>query len=350
MMKNVLIDMHRLKHNPYNGLYIFSSGLGRALASINEEETKLNFYLPENFFGFFGEQFHYVKHRSRDKFFMWGTEKYDVWHITTQISWYKPFNKKTKVVYTIHDLNFLIEEKENVKRNHRLLKNIQKKIDRADFVTCISKYTLSTVQQHLQLSNKPTAVIYNGCDVRTYPGFDKPTYRPEKPFLFSLGLVEPRKNFHVLPPLLLDNDYELIIGGLYDHPYAKEVIAATESYGVGSRVKLTGAITEEEKYWYYKNCDAFLFPSYAEGFGLPVIEAMHYGKPVFISTKTCLPEIGGDVAYYLHSFEFEAMRKIFTEGMQHYQLTQPQQLIKERAAFFSWHKAALQYMSIYKSL
>jgi hypothetical protein len=71
---------------------------------------------------------------------------------------------------------------------------------------------------------------------------------------------------------------------------------------------------------------------------------MHYGKPVFISTKTCLPEIGGDVAYYFHSFESETMRKILAEGMQHYQLTQPQQLIKERAAFFSWPKAAQQYM------
>jgi glycosyltransferase involved in cell wall biosynthesis len=150
--------------------------------------------------------------------------------------------------------------------------------------------------------------------------------------------------------LLLDNDYELIIGGLNNHSYAKQVIAAAETYGVGNRVKLTGPITEEEKYWYYKNCDAFLFPSYAEGFGLPVIEAMHYGKPVFISTKTCLPEIGGNAAYYFHSFESQPMRKAFAGGMQHYQRTQPQQLIKERAAFFSWKKAAQQYIDVYKQL
>jgi glycosyltransferase involved in cell wall biosynthesis len=349
-MKNILVDMHRLKNNPYNGLYIFSCGLGKALAAMKDDEIKLNFYLPENFFGFFGERLQYVRHRSADKFFKWDTRKYDVWHITTQISWYRPFNKKTKVVFTIHDLNFLIEEKENVKRNHRLLKNIQKKIDRADFVTCISEYTLSTVRQHLQLGNKPTTVIYNGCDITTFSNFDKPIYRPEKPFILSIGLVEPRKNFHVLPPLLLDNDYELIIGGLNNHPYAKQVIAAAETYGVGNRVKLTGPITEEEKYWYYKNCDAFLFPSYAEGFGLPVIEAMHYGKPVFISTKTCLPEIGGNAAYYFHSFESQPMRKAFAGGMQHYQRTQPQQLIKERAAFFSWKKAAQQYIDVYKQL
>jgi glycosyltransferase involved in cell wall biosynthesis len=349
-MKEVLIDMHRLKNNPYNGLYIFSCELGKALAAIKDEKINLHFYLPKKFFGFFGEQFQYTTHRSRDKFFMWGTRKYDVWHITTQISWYRPFNRKTKVVYTIHDLNFLIEEKENVKRNQRLLKNIQNKINRADFITCISKYTLSTVQEHLQLGNKPTAVIYNGCNITTYPYYDKPVYRPVKSFLFSLGLVEPRKNLHTLPPLLLDNDYELIIGGLNHHPYSKEVIAAAERYGVGNRIKLTGAISEEDKYWYYKNCEAFLFPSYAEGFGLPVIEAMHYGKPVFISSETCMPEIGGDAAYYFDSFEPGPMRKLFIEGMYHYQRTQPQQQIKERAALFSWHRAAEQYIAIYKSL
>jgi len=350
MKKNVLIDMHRLKNNPYNGLYIFSCGLGKALAAVNDDEINLHFYLPKNFFGFFGEQFQYVRHRSRDKIFMLGTEKYDVWHITAQISWYRPFNKKTKVVYTIHDINFLIEEKENVKRNRRLLRNIQKRIDRADFITCISKYTLSTVHEHLQLGNKPMAVIYNGCDVRNYPDFDNPVYRPPKPFLFSLGLVEPRKNLHVLPPLLHGNDYELIIAGINNHPYAKEVIAAAESYGIANRIKLIGAIDEQNKYWYYKNCEAFLFPSYAEGFGLPVIEAMHYGKPVFISTETCLPEIGGDAAYYFHSFEPSEMKKVFTEGMQHYRHTQPQQQIKERAAFFSWHKAAQEYINVYKQL
>ena len=97
MKKNVLIDMHRLKSNPYNGLYIFSCGLGKALAAVNDDEINLHFYLPKKFFDFFGEQYQYVRHRSKDKFFMRGTEKYDVWHITTQISWYRPFNKKTKV-------------------------------------------------------------------------------------------------------------------------------------------------------------------------------------------------------------------------------------------------------------
>jgi glycosyltransferase involved in cell wall biosynthesis len=98
----------------------------------------------------------------------------------------------------------------------------------------------------------------------------------------------------------------------------KEVMEAAKKFGVEDRVKLIGPATEEEKYWYYKNCEAFLFPSYAEGFGLPVIEAMYHGKPVFISDKTSLPEVGGDAAYYFRNFEPEYMQEVFKEGMRDY--------------------------------
>src|SRR5205823_7007209 len=124
----------------------------------------------------------------------------------------------------------LIEEKNNTERNHRLLKKIQTKVDRADFITCISEYTLSTVRKQLNLWNKPTAVIYNGCNLIPFPEFYEPEYLPQRSFLFSVGLIEPRKNFHVLPPLLLDNDYEMIIAGLNHHPYKNEIIAAAENY------------------------------------------------------------------------------------------------------------------------
>ena len=92
------------------------------------------------------------------------------------------------------------------------------------------------------------------------------------------------------------------------------------------------------------------FPSIGEGFGLPVIEAMWFGKPVFLSTATCLPEIGGEAAYYFESFDPDDMQAVFEKGMQHYCQTQPQELIKQRAASFSWDKAAKEYTEIYRQL
>ncbi|MCZ2222132.1 MAG: glycosyltransferase family 4 protein [Chitinophagales bacterium] len=349
-MRNVLIDMHRLKHNPYNGLYTFSENLGNALVKNNPNDLQLYFYSPKEKFGIFGEKESYVPHHSKDKFYMFGTNKYDVWHITTQISWYKPFNKKTKIIYTIHDLNFLIEDKENFKRNKRLLKLIQSRINRAHFITAISQYTMNCIEDHLQLHNKPRAIIYNGCNIAVNKNINATKYKPSVPFLFSIGLVQPRKNFHVLPALLKNNNMELIIAGLNNFSYKDEVLAAAKKFGVENRVILIGPVDNDEKQWYYKNCEAFVFPSYAEGFGLPVIEAMYYGKPVFLSKLASLPEIGGKCAYYFDNFEPTIMQKNFEDGMNDYYLRNPQKEIIQQAEKFNWNDVAKQYINIYQTI
>jgi glycosyltransferase involved in cell wall biosynthesis len=349
-MYQVLIDLHRLKYNPFNGLYSVCMNLGHALSVVPHSDMDFHYYLPKKDFGRFGDRVAYTEHRSIDKFYKFGTSKYDVWHITTQLSWYRPFNKRTKQVYTLYDFSYLIEDPNNTKRNQRLLKETQKRIDRADFITGISQYAIDEAAKHLDLRGKPTRAIPLGCTETTFPDFDAPKYRPQRPFLFTIGLVQPRKNFHVLPPLLVDNDYELVIAGLNNYEYGKEVEAAAKKFGVSDRVKLIGPATEEEKYWYYKNCEAFLFPSYAEGFGLPVIEAMFHGKPVFSSDRTSLPEVGGDAAYYFRDFDPDAMRKVFKEGMEDFERRNPVAQIRRQAVRFSWHNAAAEYIDVYREV
>ncbi len=349
-MRQVLIDMHRLKHNPFNGLYSFSKSLGKSLVNAEHDGMQFNFYLPQKDIGIFGDNQQYVSHRSIDKFYMPRTSRFDLWHITTQLSWYRPFNRATKIVYTLHDFSYLIEDPGNIKRNKRLLRETQKRVNRASHVTAISQFVLDQAKEYLDMKNVPSSVIYNGCNVIEYPGFDSPAYRPAVPFLFSVGLIQPRKNFHVLPALLVGNNYELIIGGINEFGYGDQIMAAAVKMGVAHRVKLTGPVTEEDKYWYYRHCDAFVFPSYAEGFGLPVIEAMYHGKPVFISDKTSLPEIGGDAAYYFNNFDPGEMRMVFENGMQDFYFSGRSEKIRQQASLFNWDVSADEYIAIYKSL
>lgn len=349
-MKQVLVDMHRLKYHPFNGLYRFSTELGQALSKREWKELQLNFYVPEKSIGIFGNNISYIKHRSIDKYYRFGTSKFDVWHATTTLSWYRPFNNRTKFVFTLHDLNFLEEEEKNKGHRTRYLRLIRQRAERADFITYISEYTRQYVQEYLDIKDKPGKVIYNGCNLPSNTNFAPPADLPGKPFLFSIGLFMSRKNFHVLPYLLRNNDYELILAGMNDLPYKEVILQEAKKFGVDSRVRMVGAISEQEKFWYYQNCEAFVFPSIGEGFGLPIIEAMWFGKPVFLSTATSLPEIGGNAAYYFKSFDPSDMQSTFEKGMQHYYETQPQQLIKQRAAFFSWDKAAKEYTDVYRTL
>ena len=223
-MKNYLVDLHRLRHNPYNGLYTFSCRLAEHLLQQPLHDEDFYYYLPKNKFGFFGNKPHYVRHKRSHKFYQQGTKKFDVWHLTTGISQYLPFNRKTKLVYTIHDVNFLEEDMPNTKRNARTLKLMQKNATRADHIVGISKFALDLAGTHLDFDNKPTSVIYNGYTVSEFPEFDEPVYKPQKPFLFSISLVQPRKDFHVLPALLVNKDYELVIAGLNHFDYGKKIM------------------------------------------------------------------------------------------------------------------------------
>jgi len=120
---------------------------------------------------------------------------------------------------------------------------------------------------------------------------------------------------------------------------------------VEDRVIFTGPISDEDKFCYIRDCAVFAFPSIAEGFGLPVIEAMRFGKKTLLSKHTCLPEIGGPYAFYLDSddsdylknFAVSDLPKILDEDID-------EAKVREWASQFSWDRAAMEYEKIYRNL
>jgi len=350
-MNNVLIDCERTKY-PNTGLYHFCLNLGNALVQQHDRtKEQLFFYVPPSNTFLFGKDQHYVVQHPFHKIYQPGTGKFQVWHSTFQNSYYRPRNKNTKVLLTIHDLNFLIERKAQPDKVKKYLRIVQKNIDKADHIVCISEFTRQTVLDHLSLNGKSSEVIYNGCNINEFPGYNTPIYKPVRPFIFSLGTVVKKKNFHVLPCLLKDNNYELVIAGVINKEYELKIAETARLHGVESRVKLIGPVSEEDKYWYYKNCLAFAFPSLAEGFGFPLVEAMYYGKPVFISRLTSLPEIAGDTAFYFDDFDPANMQDAFRKGMQHYaEHNHLSAAISARARQFNWTVAAKAYIAAYSTL
>jgi glycosyltransferase involved in cell wall biosynthesis len=349
-MDRIIFDCVAAK-NTVSGLYQVCLNLGNALLKqADPAREAFTFYVHESQPALFGKGQRYIIHTPVHRLFQGQLQLCNVWHSTIQDAKIKPRNRRIKVVLTIHDLNFLIQRKGEPSKIKKYLGRVQANIDRADHIVCISEFTRQTVLENLQTHGKPVDMIYNGCTINEFPGYDTPVYRPSRPFLFALGALVPKKNFHVLPCLLQHNDYELVIAGTRHADYEAQIMQQAALYGVTDRVRLTGEIKEEDKYWYFKNCTAFAFPSLAEGFGLPLIEAMYYSKPAFIAASTSLPEIGGDVAYCFNHFEPEYMQSVFKEGMLHYEKTKPMQAIRERALRFSWDQAAKDYLSIYRIL
>lgn len=93
-----------------------------------------------------------------------------------------------------------------------------------------------------------------------------------------------------------------------------------------------------------------MLPSLAEGFGAPVVEAMKFGKPIFLSDLTSLPEIGGDVSFYFKNFDPDHMLSVFHEGIVRYRQNGLAEAIVNRGHSFAWEKKAIDYLHVYRSL
>jgi glycosyltransferase involved in cell wall biosynthesis len=317
------------------------------------EEEELIFYTPYGMQYWFGENSRHIVQNELHKFRMPSLNAYKVWHATYQDSYYLPFrDKRIKVILTVHDLNFMYDPSKSAAKKQKYLRRLQMLVNRADVIICVSDYGKNDLLFYCDVKNKPVHVIHNGTNSLKEPLLFRNSYEPVKPFIFSLGTITHKKNFHTLLPLVQQHsNMELVIAGRTDdNGYHHFILDTAEKMGISNNIRLLGQISECEKSWYFNNCYAFAFPSRAEGFGLPVTEAMSVGKPIFLSQRTALPEIGGDVAFYFENFSATHMKETFIAGMKQYKRCNMKDDIIKKGKEYCWDHAAQEYRKIYRSL
>ncbi|HET9784337.1 MAG TPA: glycosyltransferase family 1 protein [Terriglobales bacterium] len=272
-----------------------------------------------------------------------------VWHCLHQDSRYWPRERRTPVVLTLHDLNFLKDEDRG--RRERRLRALQRRVERAAVVTAISQSTADIARAHLRLADhRPLAVIYNGNPLDPESEEERPGWAPAGRFLLSVAHLHPKKNQLALLPLLTARpDLTLVLAGEGKPAYVGELRRAAERLGVAGRVVLPGVIGPKVKLWLLRRCEALVFPSLAEGFGLPVVEAMSVGKPVFLSRSDSLPEVGGEAAFYWEDFAPAAMAARLESGLATY-AADPGLAgrLRAQAQRFQWEAAARRYITLYR--
>jgi glycosyltransferase involved in cell wall biosynthesis len=352
-MKKIILDCSLMRYRN-SGLYYYCLNLGLSIKKLldKDQEEKISFYVPSAEIDSFREYSDCViERRWRHKLLKPASFDCDVWHAPFQSGRIlAKKNSRTKILLTIHDLNCLHENKADNERIKSLQKT-QRLIDRSDVLVCISNHCKNDVTAYLDIKNKPLYVIYNGTNDLKISPLKPEGYKPVRPFIFTMGYVNRRKNFHTLVPLLKQNDFDLIIAGKLAEPdYIDEMLSLAVKLGVSERLHILGPVSEDDKAWYLKNCLAFMLPSLAEGFGSTVVEAMKFGKPLFLSNCTSLPEIGGEVAFYFNDFKPDHMQKVFNEGMLTYEKNGLSDKIIERGTEFDWEEKAMEYLKVYRSL
>jgi len=311
-----------------------------------QEGEEITLMVPKKFMGAFGDKVKYVRSWKIYRVFpQWIAAKFDVWHAIHQLSRWDP--NAVHYVLTIHDFNF-VYEKEGRKVQEYLHK-IQRKVDRADRIVAISQFAKSEIEKYMRLSDKPVEVIYNGIErIDLKP--EEPVEGVVQPYLFTIGELKAKKNFHVLLAMMEHMpDKHLYIAGNNSTPYADEIRKEIAQRGL-TNVHLLGLVSEAQKVWLYRHCEAFVFPSLFEGFGLPVVEAMLFRKPVICSHETSLVEIGNKhVSFFEKGYPAEASAQLIRQAIEK-STDKTRKDAFDYATSFSWTNHMQAYLALYRSL
>jgi glycosyltransferase involved in cell wall biosynthesis len=182
---------------------------------------------------------------------------------------------------------------------------------RAAHVIAVSETTASDLVTMLGVSPGKVSVVYNGVDLTRWssePGERDREIREkfglsESSYLLSVGAADWRKNHdHALGALALarrklpDSDVSLVWAARLDPTTQVELRRKAREHGVSAAFQMIGYVSDEELAALYRGAIAQLFPSRAEGFGYPLVEAMASGCPVITSDCSSLAEIAGDAA------------------------------------------------------
>lgn len=265
-------------------------------------------------------------------------------------------SKALKIAY-IHDVLFLDYPQYYTRAEVAYFKQMIRFAANADQIITISNCEKERMQKHDVTAPLGISVVYHGVNksfkpLHAYSEDDikalEEKYNLPQTYLLYVGRVNIRKNLIGLVKalnLLKDFDLKLVIAGERgSYPELDEYIAARQ---LDKHIVFTGHVPEVDLYLLYARAKVFCFPSYAEGFGLPPIEAMQCGVPVVVSDRTSMPEVCGAAALYANpddESEIALEIELLLNDPVLYNKKVDQCLAQARK--FSWTKAANEILTL----
>jgi len=284
-------------------------------------------------------------------------ENVDLFH---GVNYFLPALKKIKGIITIYDLSFLVDPSWYY---DRWFQHLPLYLQRAKKVITISKNTADDLFKYYGKYMEKTTVIYPGIDKEVFRVIEEKevfaNFRKknlcQEPFLLTVATSAGRKNLSGVVRAFCQIDrwnpnLKLVIVGRKQEllPAVAEEI---RSAGLKDKVVFSGYLSQEELVYLYNRAELFLFPSFYEGFGMPVLEAMACGCPVITSNTSSLPEIAQGAALLVDPRKpqeiFEAAKRLLTDRILRAELRAKG---LERADSFSWEKAARETLAVYQDL
>jgi glycosyltransferase involved in cell wall biosynthesis len=315
-----------------------------------------NIYLQENFKGLYKSFFSGIEFKGKktainfpnkiDSIIQCSKGNYDVFHPTYYDPYFLKVNKKPFVL-TVHDM---AHEKFPAFLQNDPAREFKKQlIYKADHIIAISEYTKKELLYFFDKLNPDTiSVIHHGNSLSS--GGKKVVPTLDRYLLFTGGRAE-YKNFfsliNAISSILIKYDIKLLCTG---SPFTIAELELFKEKKITEKV-IHQYVSDDELFALYANATAFIFPSFYEGFGIPILEAFAASCPVVLSNASCLPEIAGDAALYFDPQSTDEMANAIERTVTDSNLRAA--LIKkgnERLQLFNWSKSAELTAEVYKKL
>ncbi|HRY59881.1 MAG TPA: glycosyltransferase family 1 protein [Patescibacteria group bacterium] len=280
-----------------------------------------------------------------------------------------PFiRKRTKVILTVFDLMHFFYPYFKMSLTRKLYHKIRLAprivLRRADKIVTISINTSRDLIKMFHVPSRKIKMIYMGVsksfrkiDSRSAKRLLKEKYGVNKKYILYVGRNEPHKNIKALVLAYvklseyLREEYKLVLVGKEDERYSEGVRQLIKKYSIEPNVTFTGYVDESELPYIYSAASVYVQPSFYEGFGIPILEAMACGVPVVSSNTASLPEVGGEAALYTDPFDVakmsEQIRKVLeNEGLKDELIEKGFSQVKK----FSWFLAANSLVECFNEL
>lgn len=226
-----------------------------------------------------------------------------------------PKGLRIPAVVTVHDLIFLrypeLYKKIDVYIHKR---KVTHAVRSANKVVAISEQTKADIINYTGIENNKVEVIYQGCHPifkKTLSDSEKKALRkkynlPEK-YVLYVGTLEERKNALLIVKSLLNTKHTIVFVGRVK-AYGEKVKSFVEKNGMSKRVYFIDDIDVKDLAGIYQNATVFCYPSFFEGFGIPIIEALYSGVPVITTRGGCFSEAGGSSSLYINPNNEDELR------------------------------------------
>ncbi len=276
-------------------------------------------------------------------------------------------NDGAKIIVTVHDLIFKTfpegHTQKAIDETEKMMCNIG---ERATKIICCSNNTLNDLRKYFHIPDNKVTVIHQGVDKNVfYPINEEENIIAERvirkhgirePYILSVGTIEPRKN---LENILYSYDKlrtrkhflgKLAVIGMKGW-LSEGVEGLIKKLELKDHVIFLGYLTDNELRYFYNKAEAFVFPSFYEGFGFPLVEAFCCGTPVVTSNVSSCPEVAQDAALFVNPRDPDDIAQAVAQVVNDHNFKKI--LVEKgfkRGSDFSFRKTAEKTLAIYREV